>query len=213
MDGRPLPPAILVPIHNAAAEVDDCIAALLAHTPAECRMLLLEDASPDPAVDAVLSGYQHHAKIEIHRNAKNLGFTRTVNLGMEMAGGADVRAAELRHQGDAALAGESEARGLFGRSCRHRDGALQQCGRVLRPRVQQGEPAAGVAQARRLCAARHPRVGAHLSAGPHRQRLLHVHPARLPRPGRRSSTPRLFRAATARRTISACARGASAGRM
>jgi GT2 family glycosyltransferase len=90
IERQPLPPVILVPIHNAAAEVKDCVTSILAHTPGECRILLLEDASPDPAVDAVLSRFRDHPKVQIHRNVHNLGFTRTVNLGMAIAGRADI---------------------------------------------------------------------------------------------------------------------------
>ncbi len=83
-------PAIVVPIHNAPAEVNACITALLKHTPGECRIILLEDASLDPLVDEVLAKYQDRPSIEVHRNECNLGFTRSVNRGIEIAGGSDV---------------------------------------------------------------------------------------------------------------------------
>jgi O-antigen biosynthesis protein len=83
-------PAIVVPIHNAPGQVGACIAALLKHTPGECRIILLEDASLDPLVDEVLAKYQDRPNIEVHRNECNLGFTRSVNRGIEIAGGSDV---------------------------------------------------------------------------------------------------------------------------
>jgi GT2 family glycosyltransferase len=83
-------PAIVVPIHNAPGQVGACIAALLKNTPGECRIILLEDASLDPLVDEVLVKYQDRPNIEIHRNECNLGFTRSVNRGIEIAGGSDV---------------------------------------------------------------------------------------------------------------------------
>ena len=212
MDGRPLPPAILVPIHNAAAEVDDCIAALLAHTPAECRMLLLEDASPDPAVDAVLSGYQHHAKIEIHRNAKNLGFTRTVNLGMEMAGGADVvllnsdtkvtprwlenlRLAAYSGDRVATATALSNNAGAFSVPEFNRENLLP--GWLGSTTMRGSSPARRRASIRRSPPAT---ASACISGAIASTRSA-------------LSTPRLSRAAMARRTISACVPGGSAGRM
>jgi GT2 family glycosyltransferase len=83
-------PAIVVPIHNAPGEVSACIAALLKHTPGECRIILVEDASLDPLVDEVLVKYQDRRNIEVHRNECNLGFTRSVNRGIAIAGGSDV---------------------------------------------------------------------------------------------------------------------------
>lgn len=84
------PAVIIVPIHNAAAELDACLAALLANTPATIRIVLLDDASSDPRVAASLAACDGLANVEIHRNAQNLGFTRTVNRGLDLAGRADV---------------------------------------------------------------------------------------------------------------------------
>jgi GT2 family glycosyltransferase/glycosyltransferase involved in cell wall biosynthesis len=83
-------PTVIVPIYNAPAELDDCIAAMLRHTASDCRLVLIDDASPDPLVQGVLDKYRHRSGIEIHRNESNLGFTRTVNRGIEIAGRADV---------------------------------------------------------------------------------------------------------------------------
>jgi GT2 family glycosyltransferase/glycosyltransferase involved in cell wall biosynthesis len=83
-------PTIIIPIYNAPAELDDCVAAVLRHTASGCRMVLIDDASSDPLVQGVLDKYRDRPGIEIHRNERNLGFTRTVNRGIEIAGRSDV---------------------------------------------------------------------------------------------------------------------------
>ena len=83
-------PAIVIPIYNAPAEVDACIASVLRHTPQGCRVILIDDASDDPAVESVLAKHHDQPGIELHRNGKNLGYTRTVNRGIELAGQSDV---------------------------------------------------------------------------------------------------------------------------
>lgn len=83
-------PAIVIPIHNAPAEVDDCIASLLRHTPQACRIILIDDASDDPAIESILSKHRERPGFEVHRNQRNLGYTRSVNLGIALAGESDV---------------------------------------------------------------------------------------------------------------------------
>ncbi|WP_424135258.1 glycosyltransferase, partial [Roseomonas chloroacetimidivorans] len=80
-DGR-VPVAVIVPIYNAAAELDRCIASLVHHTTGPARLFLLDDASPQPEVAATLERWQGTPGIEIRRNPENLGFTRTVNRGI-----------------------------------------------------------------------------------------------------------------------------------
>jgi GT2 family glycosyltransferase len=90
MARQAVPPAIVVPIFNAARELNECLAALLAYTPGKCRIVLVDDASTDPAVAAVLDRYRRRPSVEVHRNDRNLGFTRTVNRGIAIAERADV---------------------------------------------------------------------------------------------------------------------------
>jgi GT2 family glycosyltransferase len=90
MARQPAAPAIVVPVFNAARELGECLTAVLAHTPAECRVILIDDASPDPAVRRVLEAHHGRAGIESHRNDGNLGFTATVNRGVAIAGRSDV---------------------------------------------------------------------------------------------------------------------------
>ncbi|APH71819.1 glycosyltransferase [Aquibium oceanicum] len=86
--GRPA--AIVVPIYNAPEETEDCIESVLKHTPVSVRFILIDDASPDPKVREVLARYADISNVTVARNEANLGFTRTVNRGIEIAGAADV---------------------------------------------------------------------------------------------------------------------------
>jgi GT2 family glycosyltransferase len=89
MRRRPAPPAIVLPVHNAPRELAACAASLLANTPEPARIVLIDDASTDRGVAAIVARLEG-ARIEVHRNPKNLGFTRTANLGFALAGAADV---------------------------------------------------------------------------------------------------------------------------
>jgi GT2 family glycosyltransferase len=84
------PAAIVVPIHNSPQCVQRCIAALLRHTPLARRKILIDDASSDPVVAEILRRYARRPDILIRKNAENLGYTATCNLGIELAGNADV---------------------------------------------------------------------------------------------------------------------------
>lgn len=85
-----VPAAIIVPIYNAPKETEDCIRSVLRHTDASIQLILIDDASPDPAVQEVLSRYSDLPNVVIVRNDVNLGFVKTVNRGIVLAGNADV---------------------------------------------------------------------------------------------------------------------------
>lgn len=84
------PAAIVVPIYNSPQCVQRCIAALLRHTPAARRKILIDDASTDPAIAQILREFARRPDILIRRNERNLGYTASCNLGIELAGRADV---------------------------------------------------------------------------------------------------------------------------
>ena len=84
---------IVVPVYNAADDLRRCVASVLAHTAGDYRLLLIDDASTDPAVAAHLGELQARAlpQLTLLRNSVNAGFTLTANRGMQAARpGADV---------------------------------------------------------------------------------------------------------------------------
>lgn len=81
---------IIVPIFNAADDVEICIKRLLAYTPVNAKILLIDDCSTDPRVKSILSKYLSEPTIRILYNPENLGFTKTVNRGIDESGEDDV---------------------------------------------------------------------------------------------------------------------------
>ncbi|HMP10020.1 glycosyltransferase [Hydrogenophaga sp.] len=84
------PVTIIVPIFNAADDLEICIERLLAHTPAYAKILLINDCSTDPRIIHILSKYESEPAIRILNNPENFGFTRTVNRGIDESGVDDV---------------------------------------------------------------------------------------------------------------------------
>jgi GT2 family glycosyltransferase/glycosyltransferase involved in cell wall biosynthesis len=75
---------IIVPAYNAPEDLRRCIASVLAFTAGDFRLLVIDDASPDPRVGAFLDelAERRDPRLECARNAHNRGFTATANAGM-----------------------------------------------------------------------------------------------------------------------------------
>lgn len=82
--------AIVVPVYNAPDLVDACLEAVLAHTRGRAQLIVIDDASSDPAIAPLLVRYASLARVRVLRNDSNRGFTATANRGIELAGRADV---------------------------------------------------------------------------------------------------------------------------
>jgi GT2 family glycosyltransferase len=82
--------AVIVPIHNAPDSVSRCLAALVQWTPTErVRLILIDDASTDPAIAPLLRQYAQTGNVHIECHAQNRGYTYSVNAGLALAGDAD----------------------------------------------------------------------------------------------------------------------------
>lgn len=82
---------IVIPVYNAPDEARDCITSALKHTDlARDRVLVIDDGSPDPAVAPMLAAFEGRPGLTIRRNSPNIGYTRTINLGITEAGTDDV---------------------------------------------------------------------------------------------------------------------------
>ena len=84
------PVSIIIPIFNAATLVERCIDAVIRWTSSPAQLILIDDASGDPAVAPLLEKYTTRRNVTVLRNAENLGYTRTSNRGIEMSGDADI---------------------------------------------------------------------------------------------------------------------------
>ncbi len=80
-------PRVVVPVFNAVAETRRCLAAVLRTAPG-ARVLVIDDGSTDPGIEAVLA--QCPAHWTVVRAGRNRGFVATANAGMDLAGDEDV---------------------------------------------------------------------------------------------------------------------------
>ena len=84
-------PVILVPVYDAYDDVVRCLESVRRHTPAECALLVVDDASRDPRLKTLpdlVAGAAEQAIIL--RHAHNQGFVRSVNEAFAAAGRRDV---------------------------------------------------------------------------------------------------------------------------
>lgn len=82
--------AVVVPIYNAFDDLEVCLQRLRLHTRAPAHLILIDDCSSDPRVGELLSRASSWPNTIVLRNARNLGFTRTVNRGLKAARRRDV---------------------------------------------------------------------------------------------------------------------------
>jgi O-antigen biosynthesis protein len=78
---------IVVPVYNAAEDVRLCVDSVLAHLRPDVRLVVIDDASPDPAIAPMLAALEQraHPQVLVLRNEHNLGFTGTANRGMALS--------------------------------------------------------------------------------------------------------------------------------
>lgn len=83
---------VIVPIYNAAADLAACLDSLLRTLPVEARVLLADDASPDPRVAPVVERFRRRAPFEVavRWRRENLGFVGNVNLALRESAPTDV---------------------------------------------------------------------------------------------------------------------------
>ena len=79
--------SVVVPVYNAPEAVTRCLESLVEWTPAVHEIVVIDDASPDPAIHGILESFSDRPNFRILRNESNLGFTRTVNRGFESTSG------------------------------------------------------------------------------------------------------------------------------
>jgi GT2 family glycosyltransferase/glycosyltransferase involved in cell wall biosynthesis len=75
---------VVVPVYNAVDDLERCVESVLAHTACVYRLVLIDDASPDPAIAAYFGALARRAlpHVVLLRNRRNRGFPRTANRGM-----------------------------------------------------------------------------------------------------------------------------------
>ncbi|MFO1305833.1 MAG: glycosyltransferase [Burkholderiales bacterium] len=78
---------VVVPVYNAPDDVRLCVESALAHLRPDVRVVVIDDASPDPRIAPLLDEFARrgHPQLVILRNDQNLGFTGTANRGMQLS--------------------------------------------------------------------------------------------------------------------------------
>ena len=84
------PVDIVVPVYRGLAETLACIASALASRPRGSRVIVVDDASPEPELVAALDRLAACRKIILVRHAENQGFPAAANAGLRTCAGRDV---------------------------------------------------------------------------------------------------------------------------
>lgn len=82
-------PSVVIPAFNAPQELDGCLESVAASTPAGTEVVVIDDASTDPATREVLADRRRraHGGWRFLANLRNLGFVATANRGMRETAG------------------------------------------------------------------------------------------------------------------------------
>lgn len=82
--------AIVIPVHGQRDLTLACLDSVFATVGAAVRVIVVDDASPDPGLRATLSEMKRRRKIVLVRNPTNQGFAASVNAGLRVTQGRDV---------------------------------------------------------------------------------------------------------------------------
>jgi GT2 family glycosyltransferase/glycosyltransferase involved in cell wall biosynthesis len=82
--------AIVVPVYRGFQTTRACLQSLLAARPRGASIIVVDDATPEPALASWLDLLAAANRILLRRHAANRGFCVAVNTGLEAAGGRDV---------------------------------------------------------------------------------------------------------------------------
>ena len=81
---------IIVPVYSGLAEVRACLESVLSSSSdSQGEVIVINDCSPEPAIDRFLKGLERESRITLLENDENLGFVKSCN-----------RAADLRPDND-----------------------------------------------------------------------------------------------------------------
>ncbi|WP_141653078.1 glycosyltransferase [Phenylobacterium immobile] len=82
---------IIIPVFNAPDELRACLQSIVEHTTyAGASVIIIDDASTDLGVEAVLSDYTARPGFSAYQNPQNIGFSGTINRGISLASSGDV---------------------------------------------------------------------------------------------------------------------------
>lgn len=81
--------SVVIPVFNAPDELDNCLESVVSTVPESVEVLVIDDASSDPAIAAVLDKWRsiQTSNWRFLANGVNRGFVATANLGMRSCPG------------------------------------------------------------------------------------------------------------------------------
>ena len=82
--------AVVVPVYRGLGETQACLASLRAALPARAKLIVVDDATPEPELAAWLDAEAKAKRITLCRHGKNQGFPAAANTGLRAAAGRDV---------------------------------------------------------------------------------------------------------------------------
>jgi GT2 family glycosyltransferase/glycosyltransferase involved in cell wall biosynthesis len=83
---------VCIPVYGAPELFAECLTSVLAHTPRDIRILIADDASPDPSIEGFVRSLEGVLDHEVYylRQPQNLGFPGNVNAAFAAVSPADV---------------------------------------------------------------------------------------------------------------------------
>jgi GT2 family glycosyltransferase/glycosyltransferase involved in cell wall biosynthesis len=84
-----MPVDVVIPVYRGLDETLACIQSVLSSVARGTRVIVVDDASPDPALVAALDGLARRRRITLVRLAENGGFPAAANAGIAAAAGRD----------------------------------------------------------------------------------------------------------------------------
>ena len=87
---RIAPCAVVVPVYEGRQETLACLESVLRTLPPGTRLIVVDDATPNPALARELDALHRRAVIELIRHAENRGFSAAINSALALCPGHDV---------------------------------------------------------------------------------------------------------------------------
>jgi GT2 family glycosyltransferase/glycosyltransferase involved in cell wall biosynthesis len=81
---------IVIPVHGGTARTLACLNSVLANLTSPSRVIVIDDASPEPDLVEALDGLARRRRIRLIRNRRNQGFSASANAGLKAAPDRDV---------------------------------------------------------------------------------------------------------------------------
>jgi GT2 family glycosyltransferase/glycosyltransferase involved in cell wall biosynthesis len=81
------PVTVVVPVFRGVARTRACLDSVLATIPSETRLIIVDDASPEPDMAPLLDGFAASDRVLLLKFQRNRGFPAAVNAGLERARG------------------------------------------------------------------------------------------------------------------------------